>query len=176
MSSDVTPKRGRRLPPEIIARIRDEAGSMTDAELAKKYSKIVGYPLDRHRIFYLRTSNGTPAAKTQAYTKPVFHGRLEDAYPELRYLIGVIDHTTLAARYQVSRSAVREAAKRLAVDPAQQLERVINVFRSVVGAEKPKPRAKTKAARDADAERRAATQAAIDDNLLRPQRPSRQRS
>ncbi|MFA5387975.1 MAG: hypothetical protein WC322_06360 [Candidatus Paceibacterota bacterium] len=102
----------QRLPVGVREQIIPELGTMTDAALAKKYSRR-GLNIARHTIFYMRKSNGIPAFEQRNYTAPDFRGRLEDAHPEVKELLGKVPVVVLAKRFNVARSCVRAAAQRL---------------------------------------------------------------
>lgn len=119
-------KKQQRLPERWRGQIIGELGTMTDAALAKKYSKKVGFAIGRHTIFYLRKSNGIAAFEERAYSPPPFRGRLEDAHPEIKDLLGKVPVIVLAKKYDVSRSCVRAAAQRLGLPTrAQNFDDVI---------------------------------------------------
>jgi hypothetical protein len=133
--SDVKEKKQQRLAERWRTRILVELGTMTDAALAKKYSKKVGFVIGRHTIFYLRKANGIPAFEQRAYSPPSFRGRLEDAHPEIKELLGKVPVVALAMRYDVSRSCVRAAAQRLGLPTrAQNFDDVIAAAEAKVQA------------------------------------------
>jgi len=124
MSENEKPKR-KRLPSHIREQLISELGTATDQALADKYSKLVGFTIERHTVFYLRNSRGIAAFAPRPYTPPAFKGRFEDAYPEVKELLGRVPLLHIARRYNVSRSCVRAAAERLGLPTrAQDFEKI----------------------------------------------------
>lgn len=105
-----------KIPEHLIPQIESELGKVSDAALARKYSKLAGFEIDRHAIFWMRKQRGIPAAQPKTYTKPDFHGKIEDAHPEIRKLLGKVPVTSIAEHFGVSRSCIHAAADRLGIE------------------------------------------------------------
>ena len=110
--TDKEKQKRKRLPPDVRDQIKRELGTMPDQALADKYSTDA-LKIERHTIFYMRKQAGVPAYSQRPYTAPPFRGRLEDAHPEVAELLGKVPLVRIAEKFGVSRSCVRDAAKRL---------------------------------------------------------------
>lgn len=114
--------RKNRIPEAFRERIVAELGTDTDINLARKWTETIkreapevgdGFRVDRHTIFWMRNQLGVAAYREQTYTPPAFRGKLEDAHPEVKDLIGRVPLAQIARHFGVSRSCVNAAAKRL---------------------------------------------------------------
>jgi hypothetical protein len=104
-----------RVPPEFRDQIIAELGTVSDIELARKYTELSGSIIKKHTIFWMRRRRGIPARYAKKYTKPPFTGRLEDAHPEVKYLFGKVPVTVIASYFGVTTSCVRDVARRLGI-------------------------------------------------------------
>lgn len=130
--SGMAEKRKHRIPRDVKKRLIEELGNMRDTKLAAKYSEILGFPLSRQAIFFLR----------QKYDIPPFHkkikGRLEEFYPEVLDLLGKVPIKEISKRFGVTNSSVRETMKRFGfiksfpTEDAEYLRLVANVLGSDV--------------------------------------------
>lgn len=119
-----------KIPEHLIPQIEAELGKASDAALARKYSAVAGFDIDRHAIFWMRKQRDIPPFQPKAYTRPKFTGRVEDKYPEVAKLLGRVPVTTIADYFGVSRSCVHAAAERLgistsSIDPKSTIDQLL---------------------------------------------------
>ena len=124
-----------RIPEKYRPQIIADLGKDTDTAIARKWTDIIrgagdvelrlGWAIDRHTIFWMRQQAKVKSFRKRPYTAPAFRGKIEDAHPEIIKLLGEIPFAKLAKHYEVSRSTIYEASKRLGKNNKIDYERRI---------------------------------------------------
>lgn len=103
------------IPDEHRYAFCEDLGKYPDQTVADMWSEKLDIEIGRHVPFFFRKQLGIEPFKKQTYTKPGFSGKIEDAHPEIKEMIGKATVTAIAEHFGVSRSCVRAAAGRLEI-------------------------------------------------------------